>query len=145
MARHAMLMLLLLFFLVKVQCQEIPYVSFMGQTLASHSYVDISQVGSSGNNSVQCHTDLNTCCSGAQGPHRGDWYFPSGGRLPNSDGGDIYEVCTAQRVDLRLTTATRPSGIYSCDIETVAAHNFGMRETVYFGLYTSDRGKTHTE
>ena len=61
----------------------VPYVSFMGQTLVNHSYVDISQVGNdvSGSDSVQCHTDLSTCCSGAQGPHRGDWYFPDGNRL----------------------------------------------------------------
>ena len=141
-----MLMLMLLFFVVEVQCEQTyPYVSFMGQTLASHSYVDISQVGSSDSDSIQCHTDLDSCCSGAQGPHRGDWYFPSGERLPNSDGGNIYETRSAQRVDLRRTTATGPSGIYSCDIETVAAHDNGMRETVYFGLYTSDGGKAHTE
>ena len=140
-------MLLLLSFLVEVQCQQIPYVSFMGQTLASHSYVDISEVGSdvNGSNSVQCHTDLSTCCSAAQGFYRGDWYFPSGERLPFPGSGDIYETRTAQRVDLRRTTATGPSGIYRCDIETVAAQDNGMRETVYFGLYTSDGGKTHSE
>ena len=137
-------MLLLLSFLVEVQCQQIPYVSFMGETLASHSYVDISQVGS-GSDSVQCHTDLATCCSREQGSHRGDWYFPSGERLPFPGGGDIYETRSAQRVDLRRTTATGPSGIYRCDIETVAAQDNGMRETVYFGLYTSDGGKTHSE
>ena len=56
----------------------------MSQTsLANHSYVDISLVGNdcSGSDSVQCHTDLDTCCSGLQGIHRGDWYFPNGDRL----------------------------------------------------------------
>ena len=49
-------------------------VSFMGQTLANHSYVDLSTVESEpdGSDSVQCHTDLSPCCSGRQGPHRGD-------------------------------------------------------------------------
>ena len=121
-----------------------PYVSFMGQTLADHSYLDISQVGSdgSGSDSIQCHTDLSTCCSSTQGPHRGDWYFPSGERLlfPFPGDGDIYETRSAQRVDLRRTTATGPSGIYRCDIETIAAQDNGMRETVYVGLYTSDGG-----
>ena len=36
----------------------------------------------SGSDSVQCITDLSTCCSGAQGNHCGDWYFPDGTRLP---------------------------------------------------------------
>ena len=135
--------LLLLSFLVEVQCQQtFPYVSFMDQTLASHSYVDISQVGSegSGSDSVQCHTDLETCCIGAQGPHRGDWYFPSGDRLPFSGADNIYETRGSQRIDLRRGTANEPTGIYRCDIETVAVHNDGTRETVYVGLYTSDGG-----
>ena len=34
-----------------------------------------------------------------------------------------------------------PTGIYRCDIETVAVHDNDMRETVYVGLYTSDGGK----
>ena len=70
--------------LVEVHSQTFPYVSLNGQTLANHSYVDLRLVGndSSGSDSVQCHTDLSTCCSGAQGPHRGDWYFPNGTRLP---------------------------------------------------------------
>ena len=71
---------LLLWSLVEVHCQHVPYVSFMGQTLANHSYVDFSLVGSlsNGSDSVQCHTDLTTCCTGGQGIHRGDWYFPNG-------------------------------------------------------------------
>ena len=60
-----------------VNSQTFPYVSFMGQTLANHSYVNLSLVGSdssdrndyySDSNSVQCHTDLTTCCSGREGP-----------------------------------------------------------------------------
>ena len=40
----AVLLLLGLFWSL-VYCQTFPYVSFMGQTLANHSYVDLSQVG----------------------------------------------------------------------------------------------------
>ena len=137
------LLLLVLLSLVEVHCQQtFPYISFMGQTLADHSYVDISQVGT-GSASVQCHTDLTTCCTGAQGSHRGDWYFPNGDRLPFPGGGDdIFENRVAQRVELhRTNNANGPTGIYRCDIETVAGVNGnGMRETVYMGLYTSDGG-----
>ena len=122
--------------------QTVPYVSFMGQTLADHSFVDISQVGT-GDAAVRCHTDLTTCCSGAQGSHRGDWYFPNGDVLqfPNT-GADIFENRAAQRVDLRrINNVNEPTGIYHCDVETVAGVNGdGMRETVYVGLYTSDGG-----
>ena len=70
--------------LVEVHSQTFPYVSFMDQTLANHSYVDLSLVGDHTDN-VQCHTDLSTCCTGVQGVHRGDWYFPNGNRLGFND------------------------------------------------------------
>ena len=71
------LVLMLSWSLEDVKSQRFPYVSFHGQTLANHSYVDLSPVGDdyySGSDSVQCHTDLSTCCTGTQGVHRGDWY-----------------------------------------------------------------------
>ena len=139
----AILLLLGLFWSL-VYCQTFPYVSFMGQTLANHSYVDLSQVGSdgSGSDSVQCITDLRTCCSGPHGPHRGDWYFPDGTRLPFSR--DIYEQRGDQRVDLRRrNSATPPGGIYRCDIPTNAVYDNNdilVRDTVYVGLYTASGG-----
>ena len=67
----------------EVQSQVFPYISFMGQTLANNSYVDLKFVGndSNGFNNLQCRTDLATCCSRNQGSHRGDWYYPNGSRL----------------------------------------------------------------
>ena len=140
-------LLLLVTFLVEVHSQTFPYVSFVGQTLANHSYVNLSLVGvdNSGIDSVQCHTDLAYCCSGHQGSHRGDWYFPNGDRLPFSYGGGIYEHRTAQRVDLRCrNSATSLVGIYRCDIPTNALHDdtdISVRATVYVGLYTAIGGK----
>ena len=113
----------------------------MGQTLANHSYVDLSTVLNYYEFSVMCHTDLIMCCSSSQGHHRGDWYFPDGTRLPFSGG--MYEGRGAQRVDLRRTTATGPTGIYRCDIPTDDVHDetdISVRETVYVGLYPADGG-----
>ena len=110
----------------------------MGQTLADHSYVNLSLVGSADDNrdSVVCHTDLSTCCSGGQGPHRGDWYFPDGTVLPLS--GDIYESRGPQQVVIRRTTATAPTGIYRCRVATNEVHDdddISVRDSVYVGLY----------
>ena len=119
--------------LVEVNSQTFPYISFMGQTLANHSYVDLSLVGNdlSGSDSVQCHTDLSTCCIGGQGAHRGDWYFPNGNRLPFT--GDIHEVREAQRVDLRRrNSVTSPVGIYRCEIATLAVQSHSLCGTVYY-------------
>ena len=127
--------------------QTFPHVSFKGQTLANHSYVDLSKVGKdgSGSDSIQCITDLTTCCSGPQGFHRGDWYFPDGTRLPfSSSPGKIFESRGPQRVDLhRRNNANSPTGIYRCDIPTNAVYqetDNSVRDTVYVGVYSGDGG-----
>ena len=118
--------------------QTFPYVSFNGQTLENHSYVNLSLVGNDKSDSVQCHTDLSMCCSSAQGFHRGDWYFPDGTRLPVSlASDDIYETRGPQRVYLHRSNQNT-SGIYRCDIPTDAVHDaddINVQDTVYVGLY----------
>ena len=146
LATDMLLWISLLLSLVEVHSQTAPYVSFMNETLPNHSYVDLTLVGNpelnDGNHSVQCHTDLITCCSGSQGIHRGDWYFPDGTRLPFPGGGDITLARLAQRVDIRRNNnAMSPSGIYLCDIPTDAVPGNSVRETVYVGLYATG-GKT---
>ena len=144
--RIPLLLLCLLWSLVEVHSQTAPYVSFMGETLHNHAYVNLSLVGNdvSGSDSVQCHTDLHTCCTSMQGGNRGDWYLPqSETKLPFIYTGhdDIGEIREAQRVDLRhRNNADGPSGIYQCHIATNAVHNgndTSVRESVYVGLYAS--------
>ena len=131
-------LLLLGLLLSLANSQSFPYVSFHGKTLANHGYVDLSLVGrpEDGGEGVQCHT---ACCSGREGPHRGDWYFPDGTtRLPFSNGGDdIYENRGAQRVDLHSrNNALSPIGIYRC---TIDVHD-DIDISVYLGLYTASGG-----
>ena len=149
MAAYCQLLLLsLLWSLVEVHSQtEYPYVSFMGENLPNHSYVDLTQVGTDGihsdpGNNVRCHTDLSSCCSSSQGIHRGHWYFPDETKLQlASPELDIFERHVAQRVTIRRrNNAMGPSGIYRCDIPTVPVHDdsdLSVRETVYVGLYAS--------
>ena len=141
-----MKIILLLLSLVEVNCQQtFPYVSFglTDQTLANHSYVDLSTVGNAGDNSdsVVCHTDLSTCCTSGQGSHRGDWSFPGGTILPFADRSiPIGLARTAQIAVIRRTTAPGPTGIYRCRIATGAVHDntdISVGETVYVGLYVS--------
>ena len=137
-------LLLLSVCLAEIQCQTtFPYISFLGQTLANHSYVDLSLVRDyyDGSDSVQCHTDLRTCCSVSQGPHRGDWYYPDRLRVQFPGVENIHESRGDMRVDFRARhTATSPSGIYLCGIQTVAVHSdmdISVGESVYVGLYGS--------
>ena len=130
-----------LLFLPLVWCQTVtPYLSFQGQTLANHSYVDLSLVGRKGDNhnSLQCHSELQNCCFASQGYLFGSWYFPSGNRLnfyKKSYG--LYQDREAQKVRLhRRNRAISPTGIYSCAI-AYNADEPRARETLYVGLYIS--------
>ena len=115
----------------------------MGENLPDHSYVDLSLVGGiDSGNVVECHTDLSTCCHGGAGLDRGDWYFPSGDRLPLH--GPLVERRLFQRIELArgIGSGSAPSGIYHCSIETNVVHSADntdttTRETVYVGLYES--------
>ena len=150
-------LLCLLWSLVEVQSQtEYPYISFRGRNLSNHSYVDFRLVREQrtgpNSNTVQCHTDLSTCCRknesiGVVG--RGDWFAPGsdtrlpfGGELPVEGG--IYEDRQSQVVHLRHQSFTYgPSGIYRCVIPTNAVHddrNGSVGEIVYVGIYRGSRG-----
>ena len=132
-------LLTLLWSLVEVHLQtSTPFISFMGNTLDNHSYVEFSEVGDEqdGSDSVRCHTELGTCCSGTQGDLRGDWFFPSGERLPFPGDGDPFEGRGAQVVDLRRIRALSPSGIYRCDIAFDADDPSAM-QTFYVGIYNN--------
>ena len=144
-----MLLLLVLHYccLEEVYSQtDFPYVSFMGDHLANHSYLDLSQVGTAtnGQDSVLCHTDLSSCCSNTEGAYRGDWFFPNGSRLQLDDHVSVYDSRGDRRVDLRRNSGgdSAVSGIYRCDIPTNAVHSSdsSVRDTVYIGLSPSGGG-----
>ena len=145
-----LLLLILLWSLVEVHSQtEFPYVSFRGEILPNHSYVDLNLVGrpGAGGDDVQCHTDLQRCCTTAEGPGppSGYWYFPNGTRLPFSTNFvSVFESRGAQQIALRRNPVITPtSGIYRCVIPTNAVHDHDhndptVGETVYIGLYATE-------
>ena len=142
MGSTAQLVVILLWSLVEVHSQTAPYISFMGETLPNHAYVNLSLVGNddSGSDSVQCHSDLDTCCTAIQGQHTGDWYRPNMSIVTLSDElSDMYMVCRVEQVDLHRKSGTAMSGIYRCDIATNAVNGDdpATKAAVYVGLYTS--------
>ena len=149
MRRVLPVLLCLLWSLVEVQSQtEYPYISFLGPTLSNHSYVDFNDVGENrfSSDTVQCHTDLSTCCHTEQLSPRGDWFFPNGTRLPlANESGDIQESPRDQVVHIRRRNLAIivPSGIYRCFIGTNAVHDNNdpsVGEAVYVGLYHNGGG-----
>ena len=141
----SLLLLCLLWSLEEVHSQtRYPVVSFLGETLPNHAYVNLSLVGDNYNfDGVRCHTDLDTCCRSSQGDHLGDWFFPNEEILPHFTAStDIVEARGPQRVDIwrRNNNVDQPSGIYRCDIPTNAVHDdidISVRDSVYVGLYAS--------
>ena len=128
-------MVFTLFSRVKVNSQEFPYVSFMGNIFTNHSYLNASLVGSYNNDSVQCHTNVGTCCSSAQGVNRGNWYYPNGSRLNLTFyGGDINQNRGSQRVDLLRRNNASINGIFQCNFTRYYGANMGI---IYVGLYTN--------
>ena len=116
MKHTSLLVLSFLCFLVEVDCQQ--KLAYMNETLPNNSYVDFGLVGSYNDRSnlLRCRSELDSCCSRAEGNLRGDWFFPSGERLPFPGLGDPYQSRRAQTVDINRVTATSPTGIYQCSI-----------------------------
>ena len=122
----------------------------MGVNLPNHAYVDLTTVGndiSDPGNTVRCHSDLTTCCSSDEGDHRGSWFPPEGNilRLAASTSDDIVMDREPQEVHIRRrNNVMSPTGIYHCDIETMAVNdddrNTITGETVYVGLYPPSEG-----
>ena len=128
---------------------EYPYISFMGQNLTNHSYVDLTLVGndtSDPGNTVRCRTDLPTRCTNAHSNHHGNWYFPDGHKVGSrASGRDIYENHTAERVQLlQRNSGNSQSGLYRCDIHnnivTDGNNSKQFHSRVYIGLYPSGEG-----
>ena len=141
--------LVLILSLVEVHSQTVPYVSFMGVNLPNHAYVNLTTVGDDigdPGDTVRCHSDLTSCCSGDEGDHRGSWFFPDDTELPfTSTTNDIVMDREPQEVHiLRRNNAMSTSGIYRCDIETMAVNDDVLAtitgETVYVGLYPFNEG-----
>ena len=141
--------LYLLWFLLEVHSQIFPHVSFMGETVPDHGYVNLGLVGTDHDgvpgDTVRCHTDLETCCSMAEGDDRGDWYFIAGEtkRLPFSrQDGDIFQARGDQYVDLRRrNNANMQTGLYRCDIHVQGPTNMSCLQIKQFSYqYKSPLG-----
>ena len=124
---------------------EFPYVSFRGESLPNHGYVDLSLVGdpetsTSSGDAVQCHTDIPCCSANEWDIHTGKWHFPDGERVPFASDmtADIHSQRTDQTFDLRRRkNSLSPSGIYRCNIRVKGDDNIPEIERVYVGIYGS--------
>ena len=129
-------LLSLLWSLVEVHSQTFPYVSFNGQTLVNHSYVDLSLVGTSG------MTVFGIILTSAHVVVLFKVLIVEIGISQMEL--DCYSLKMAVSMRNVYNHGTSPTGIYRCDISTNAVHDdtdLSVRDTVYVGLYTGGGGK----
>ena len=127
------------------ELDNVPYITFKGQRLPNHTFVDVDLLGDLPNISLQCHTDLQSCCGASGTGHNGEWILPNGDVIGSSESVGYSVTEQPQGLDLAYTgdigsINRRISGIYRCDMPTNAYNDVGntARESVYVGLYAVD-------
>ena len=142
-----LLLLLSLLFccLVELHCEDsheisIPYLSFKEQNLSNNSYVDITEIEDSSDDSIQCWSELRNCCQ-TDGPFSGSWSFPNGSELQSSSSGDsIFQSRGTMRAELRHRhnhDGNTSVGIYCCEI-AYNSSDPSANETLCAGIYHND-------
>ena len=113
------------------------YLSLDGTVIPNHGYVEISDIGSTDDFALLCHTNFPPPPSSPQSG--GDWWAPDGTRVGGTP--DIPGVMRNRGpmvVRLRRVSGTPPEGIYQCTIQDAAS----TPQIVYVGLYNTGGGKT---
>ena len=118
----------------------VPYITFQGQRLPNNSFVNITQLRAM--TALQCHTDLETCCDNNSG-FNGDWFMPNGETIRTDGRFTVSKL--PHRIDLMYSgSSLPPSGLYRCDMPTVAANEMGNeRQSIYVGLYATNSMLIH--
>ena len=106
----------------------------------NNSIVTLKNIGER-DDALLCITNLNTCC---RPPYTvdnvsviGNWFFPNGTRVPNSnDNWNFYR--SRDQMVVRLDRRTGGvDGIYRCEIPDA----MNITQTIYIGVYTASSGK----
>ena len=106
------------------------YLSLSDDIISDHGYVAISDIGSTNDAALICHTKHPPTSHS-----RGDWFTP-GGRVVNSDsvpGFRRHESPIAMRLFKNNATDPEQEGIYQC----VVKFDVLAEQTVHMGLYHS--------
>ena len=116
------------------------YLSLNDDIIPNHGYVVISDIGSTDDTALICHTNRPATLGTASYPNsRGDWFAPDGTRVTGTAVPGFRRNRAPMMVRLLRNTATDPpsEGIYHCLVED---DTLTLR-TVYVGLYNSGTGR----
>ena len=108
------------------------YLSLDGTVIPNHGYVEISDIGSSDDSALLCHTNFPPPPGS---PHSGgDWFAPDGTRVFVTDvpGVTLSRGPMVARLK-RRAIGVPPEGIYHCIIQDAGS----TPQIVYVGLYNN--------
>ena len=110
--------------------------SLNGATYQNNSLVTLEDIGEK-NTSLLCMTNLTACCRPpyAENPS-GNWFFPSGTRVPSGNSRDFYRTRGEMVVQMNRRKG-EVEGIYRCEI----LDSMNATQTMYIGVYNTSTGK----
>ena len=113
------------------------YLSLNIDIIPNHGYVMISDIGSTDETALICHTNY-PATLGNNAHSGGDWYAPDGTRVNSNDVPGFRRSRGPMIVRLYRDTATDPpsEGIYECLVED----DTDTVQSLYVGLYGSGEG-----
>ena len=120
-------------------CNEGVYLSLNGDIISNHGYVMISDIGSTDNTALLCHTNRLATLSGSNSG--GNWFTPDRTTVAGTDVPGFMRTRGPMVVRLLRNSATGTplEGVYNCVIEDGTL----TPQTVYVGLYSSGGGIIH--
>ena len=110
------------------------YLSLNGDIIPNHGYVEISDIGSTDDSALLCHTNRPPPPGGRNSG--GDWFAPTGTRVFVTDVPGVTLSRAAKVVRLKRTSGDPPEGIYRCSL----LDNTSEVIYLYVGLYNSGQG-----
>ena len=113
------------------------YLSLNDDIIPNHGYVVISDIGSTDDTSLICHTNRPATLSN-NAHSGGDWFAPDKTRVNGNFVPGFRRIRAPMMVRLLRNTATDPpsEGIYHCLVEDDTL----TEQTVYVGLYNTGGG-----
>ena len=113
-------------------CTDV-YLSLKGEIIPNYGYVNISDIGSTDETALLCHTNLPSPPGGENSG--GNWFTPERKEVTTNNGFITGKGSMVVRLKRNLPTDPM-EGIYYCIIEDKSSTS----QVVYVGLYSSGRG-----
>ena len=114
------------------------YLSLNGKIIPNHGYVVISDIGSTDDTALICHTNRPATLSSSVGHHQsgGEWTAPDGTIVFQYNVPGVRNNRGPGMLRLFRVTGTPAEGIYQCVLED----NRFTEYTIFVGLYNSREG-----